>query len=124
MNEHSSENNYWLGFIMGAYLDNKFDLCVDIINTFWDSLEAGPSYCRQELLFIKSDCFAKKEDWAAAIATLEQGMDNVLDKTRAQATLATLYGRGPVARAAGPELRLRPLLPRHRMVRAACSADA
>ena len=93
MNERSSENNYWLGFIMGAYLDNKFDLCVDIINTFWDSLEAGPSYCRQELLFIKSDCFAKKKDWAAAIATLEQGMDNVLDKTRAQATLATLYGR-------------------------------
>lgn len=92
MNERSSETNYWLGFIMGAYLDNKFDLCVDIINTFWESTEAGPSYCRQELLFIKADCLTRKKDWQAAITTLEQGMDNILDKNRAKAELAALYG--------------------------------
>lgn len=92
MNERSSDNNYWLGFIMGAYLDNKFDLCVDIITTFRETLDAKPSYCRQELLFIESDCYARKKDWPNAIRVLEKGMGDILDESRAKETLARDYG--------------------------------
>ena len=121
MNERSSDNNYWLGFIMGAYLDNKFDLCVDIITTFRETLDAKPSYCRQELLFIESDCYARKKDWENAIRVLEKGMGDIREgdaRPRLRLLQPAEEERGAVARTAERELRQRPLLQRHRMVRA------
>ena len=52
MNERSGNQNYWMGFIMGAYLDKKYELCIDIISSFFPSLEQKPSYQMQEVLFL------------------------------------------------------------------------
>ena len=91
MNERSGNQNYWMGFIMGAYLDKKYDLCIDIINSFFPSLEQKASYQRQELLFLQADCYYQLKKWNEAIDVITKGMKWILDEDKANETLATYY---------------------------------
>ncbi len=92
INERGGNHAYWLGFMTGAYLDAKYDLCRDIISTFRDTLEDKPSYMRQELVFLETQCFMVEKKWREAIGVLEKGMKDVLNVDKAKEMLAVLYG--------------------------------
>lgn len=91
--ERGSNSAYWLGFMTGAFLEGKYDLCRDIITTFRDTLEKTPSYTRQELVFLETRCFTQQQKWSEALATLERGLRDVLDEDKAKELQATLCGR-------------------------------
>lgn len=92
INERGGNHAYWLGFMTGAYLDSKYDLCRDIISTFRDTLDDKPSYMRQELVFLETQCFMIQQKWTEAISVLEKGMSDVLNVDKGKEMLAILYG--------------------------------
>lgn len=86
-------SNFWLGFMMGTYLEGKYAQCVDVIRTYRDTLEKEPSILRQELAFLEADCFVAENDLPSAIACLRSRMNDILDEDTANERLATLYGQ-------------------------------
>lgn len=91
MNERSGNNTFWVGFIMGAYLEKKYDLCIEIISSYLPSLEQKACYPVQELLFLEAECYACLKKWDEAIETIQNGMKLVLNENRAFEMLAVYY---------------------------------
>lgn len=91
MNERSGNATFWTGFIMGAYLDKKYELCLDIISTYMTTIEQKACYQIQELLFLQADCHAMMKNWDKAIETIVNGMKFILNEHKAQELLAYYY---------------------------------
>ena len=91
--ERGGNNAFWLGFMTGAYLEGKLDLCRDIITTFRDTQEKGASYTRQELVFLECYCFQAEKKWKEAVGVLEAGMADILNEDKANEMRAVLYGK-------------------------------
>lgn len=88
-----NRSNFWLGFMVGTYLEGKYAQCVDVIRTYRDTLEKTPSILRQELVFLEADCFEADHDYPSAIASLRSGMKDILDEDTANERLARLYSQ-------------------------------
>ena len=88
-----NRSNFWLGFMVGTYLEGNYTQCVDVIRTYRDTLEKKASVLRQELVFLEADSFVAKNDLPSAIVCLRSGMNDILDEDTANERLATLYGQ-------------------------------
>ena len=91
MNARSGNSVFWVGFIMGAYLDKKYDLCIEIIESFRPSVEQTPCYQIQELVFLKADCYVQVKKLDKAIETIKNGMRFILNENKAFELLASYY---------------------------------
>ena len=91
MNARSGNSVFWVGFIMGAYLDKKYDLCIEIIESFLPSVEQTPCYQIQELVFLKADCYVQVKKLDKAIETIKNGMRFILNENKAFELLASYY---------------------------------
>lgn len=91
MNERSGNGTFWVGFIMGAYLEKKYELCIDIITSYLPSVEQEPCYQIQELIFLQAACNAQLKKWDKAIEAIQNGMKFILNENRAMELLAEYY---------------------------------
>ena len=92
MKERSDNTAFWLGFVVAAFLDKKYDLCVDIITTYRSATKPTPSYIHQELFFIEAECYAQKKEFSKAADTVASGMAFILDEDKAREKEALYRG--------------------------------
>ena len=93
MNKLSGRENFWIGLIVGYFLEENCAKCLEAIDAYRGSLKEGASYTRQELLFLEVDCYLRQNESVKAITTLEKGMSDVLNELQAKEKLATLLGK-------------------------------
>lgn len=93
MNKLSGRENFWIGLIVGYFLEENYAKCLEAIDAYRGSLKEGASYVRQELLFLEADCYLRQNESVQAITTLEKGMSDVLNELQAKEKLATLLGK-------------------------------
>ena len=93
VNKLSGRENFWIGLIVGYFLEENYTKCLEAIDAYRGSLKEGASYTRQELLFLEVDCYLRQNESIKAITTLEKGMSDVLNELQAKEKLATLLGK-------------------------------
>lgn len=89
----SGRGNFWIGMMVGYYLEGNFSKCLEAISVYRDTLDSKPSYERQELLLLEVRCYSGMKDLPKAISTLRDGMKEILNEDAAKEQLAVLYGK-------------------------------
>ena len=91
--EISGRGNFWLGMMVGFYLEGNFTKCLEAVSVFRETLPLTPSYQRQELALMEVRCYVGMKDLAKAISTMKENMKDILNEDRAKEELAILYGK-------------------------------
>lgn len=87
-----NRSNFWLGFMIGYYLEGKYSQCIEVIQTYRETLNKTPSIIRQELVYLESECLLALNKRPDAIRVLHDGMSDILNEDAAKERLAILYG--------------------------------
>lgn len=93
INQLSGRGNFWLGMMVGYYLEGNFSKCIEAISVFRNTLDKKPTYERQELVLLETRCYEGMKDLPKAITTLKEGMKDILNEDAAKDYLAVLYGK-------------------------------
>lgn len=89
----SGRGNFWLGLMVGYYLEGDYSKCLEAISVYRNTIPTTPSYERQELVLLEVRCYVGMKDLPKAIATLTAGMKDILNEDSAKEQLAILYGQ-------------------------------
>lgn len=87
-----NRSNFWLGFMIGYYLEGKYSQCIEVIQTYRETLNKTPSIIRQELVYLETECLLALNKRDDAIRVLRDGMSDVLNEDSAKERLAVIYG--------------------------------
>ena len=86
-------SQFWMGMIVGYYMEKNYEKCIEAIKAFRDTLDKTPSYQRQELCFLETECLVHQNKTAEAIQCMKEGMVDILNEDKAKERLAVLYGK-------------------------------
>ena len=78
--------------MIGYYLEGKYSQCIEVIQTYRETLNKTPSIIRQELVYLESECLLALNKRPDAIRVLHDGMSDILNEDAAKERLAILYG--------------------------------
>ena len=87
-----NRSGFWLGFMVGYFLEGKYDNCIEVIEEYRKTLEPTPTILRQQLVYLESECLKAQGKTEKAITTLQSNMKDILNEDAGKEMIAVLYG--------------------------------
>lgn len=88
----SNRSGFWLGFMVGYFLEGKYDKCIEVIVEYRKTLDSTPSILRSQLILLESECLKAQGKVENAISTIKNNMGEILNEDAAKELLAVMYG--------------------------------
>ena len=87
-----NRSGFWLGFMVGYFLEGKYDNCIEVFEEYRKTLDSTPTILRQQLVYLESECLKAQGKTEKAISNLQSNMKDILNEDAGKEMIAVLYG--------------------------------